>query len=171
MSSSSPSAGATVDLPDTYRERLWPGLLGWSFVPGFAVFALIALLPVDLTAALVAAGVTAAAAVVVAVRTSTVVGVHDGELHVGAAHIPVTLLGDGQTLGRDGVRAALGPGSDARAFVCVRGWIAGAVVLPVTDPQDPTPTWLVSSRRPAQLLAAVDGARGRAQAAHSEQIS
>lgn len=156
--------------PETYRERLWPGPLGWGFVVGFAGFAFVAVMPVDLTAALVVATVTAVVGVVVAVRSSPLIEVRDGRLRAGRAHIPVTDLGAARELDREGVRDAVGPGSDARAFACLRAWIPGAVEAPVTDPQDPTPTWLVSSRRPAALRATLDAAQGRSQAAHSEQI-
>lgn len=151
--------------PPRYAERLWPGALGWSFVPGFAVFVVIALLPVDVTAATVAGAATLLVGVAIAIATSTRIRVDD-ELHVGTAHIPVTALGDGQVLDRAGVRRALGPGSDARAFVRVRAWIPGAVVVDVTDPADPTPSWLVSSRRPQALLSALRAAQSQA---HSVQ--
>lgn len=141
--------------PSGYSERLWPGPLGWSFVGGFALFAGIAVLPVNAAAAAVAAAGSAVAGVVVAILTATTVAVRGGELRVGRAHIPVEMLGAGRVLDRADVRAAVGPGSDARAFVCLRAWLAGAVELPVTDPDDPTPTWLVSSRRPDALLTAV----------------
>lgn len=155
---------------DGHSERLWPGLLGWSFVAGFALFVLIALFPVGQVAAFVGGAVALVAGVVVAVGTSTVVAVRDGELRAGGAHIPVGLLGEGRVLDRAGVRAALGPGSDARTFVCVRAWLPGAVVVTVVDPADPTPAWIVSSRRPSALLTAVEDARREGQAAHSEQI-
>jgi hypothetical protein len=161
-----------VQDPARYSERLWPGPLGWSFVAGFALFAGIAVLPVNTVGAAVAAGVSALAGGLVVIVSTTTVAVRDGELWVGRAHIPVGLLGDGEVLDRAGVRAAVGPGSDARAFVCLRAWLRGAVVFPVSDPDDPTPTWLVSSRRPDALAAAVRSARpgpGQDQAAHSEQ--
>lgn len=169
-----------VQKPAGYSERLWPGPLGWSFVGGFALFAGIALLPVNAAAAAVAAGTSVVAGVVVAILTATTVAVRGGELRVGRAHIPVEMLGTGRVLDRADVRAAIGPGSDARAFVCLRAWLPGAVELPVTDPDDSTPTWLVSSRRPDALLDAVQVAQrgtgqastdqaGTGQAAHSEQ--
>lgn len=146
----------------THAERLWPGPLGWAIVLGFGVLGGITLLPVHPGLGLAGALVFLAGAAVAAYLVSTRVEVRDGELRAGPAHIPVDLLGAGTALDRDGVRSALGPGSDARAFVCVRSWVPGAVVLEVVDPQDPTPTWLVSSRRPRDLLAAVDAARTRA---------
>lgn len=143
----------------SHRERLWPGPLGWGFVVGFAVLVTISLHPVRADVAYVVGAVSLAAAAVVAVRTAALVEVADGHLRAGAARIPVDLLGTGRVLDREGVRAAMGPGSDARAFVLLRAWVGGAVQLEVVDPQDPTPSWLVSSRRPAALLEAVVSAQ------------
>lgn len=157
--------------PALHRERLWPGPLGWCFVVGFAVLVLIALLPVRPDVAAATAALSLVVGVVVAVRTSPVVEVAGGELRAGRAHIPATLLGAVAELDREGVRTHLGPGSDARTFVCLRSWVPGAVVVVVEDAQDPTPAWLVSTRRPAALRAAIESARRSGQAAHSEQIS
>ncbi len=161
-----PSPDAAVA---AYRERLWPGPLGWLCVLGLAAFGLLALTPVGLGAAAAGALVCGGAAGLAAVATAAPVVVRDGELHVGRAHIPVALLGDAEVLDRAGVRVALGPGSDARTFACVRPWISGALRLAVVDPVDPTPAWLVSSRRPESLLAAVRAAAAPGQAAHSVQ--
>src|SRR5665647_2936423 len=97
--------------------------------------------------------------VLVTTATSTVVEVRDDELRVGRAHIPVSDLGEGAALDASGVHVALGPGSDARVFVCVRAWIRSEVTLAVVDPRDPTPRWLVSTRRPDGLLEAVRAAQ------------
>ena len=153
-----------------HDERLWPGPLGWLLVVGFGVFAFIAVFPVSpLAAALTGVGAVVVGGAI-AVRTATRVVVVDGELRAGDAHIPVALLGPGEALDRASLRAALGPGSDARTFRCVRAWIPGAVLVEVVDPADPTPAWLVSTRRPAGLVAALSSGRAGAQAAHSEQI-
>jgi hypothetical protein len=53
------------------------------------------------------------------------------------------------------MRQARGIRLDARAYLCIRGWLpAGARVI-LDDPEDPTPYWLVSSRRPEALARAV----------------
>lgn len=165
MSSEHPAAP-----PAAHEERLWPGPLGWSFVVGFAVVMVIALVPVGVAAAVAGAGTAVVVGCAAAVLTAPTVAVRDGELRAGRAHIPVTDLGAGTVLDRATVRRALGPGSDARTFVCLRAWIPGAVHIEVSDPGDPTPAWLVSSRRPSALLAAVEAAQGTVQAAHSVQI-
>lgn len=138
-------------------------------VLGFSVALFVVVLPVQLLAAGVTGVVALVVGTAVAIATSPAVHVADGELRAGRAHIPVVDLGRGDTLDRDGLRQALGPGSDATAFVCLRAWIPTAVQLAVTDLQDPTPSWLVSTRHPEAMLAAIRGQR-EAQAAHSEQI-
>jgi hypothetical protein len=48
---------------------------------------------------------------------------------------------------------------DARAWLCIRGWIDPVVRVQVTDPSDPAPYWVVSTRNPDQLVAALQAAR------------
>jgi hypothetical protein len=119
----------------------------------------IALLPVGAGAGIAAAAAGLVVAGVVAVRSATRVRVQDGELRAGSAHIPLTLLREPQSLDADATRYALGPGLDARAHVCLRGWVRTAVRVEVDDPADPTPYWIVSTRRPDALVAAL-GAGG-----------
>ena len=60
------------------------------------------------------------------------------------------------------LRQELGPRLDARAYVCLRAWARTGVHVVLEDPQDPTPYWLVSTRRPqdlAQALRAAGAAR------------
>jgi hypothetical protein len=88
-----------------------------------------------------------------------VVEVDAGELRAGRAHIPVSLLGTGVELEPDARRAALGRDLDARAYVCLRAWIPAMVRWDVNDTADATPYWLVSTRRPRELRAAVTAAQ------------
>ena len=159
VSPSAHPAPAPSEQHHPFRERLLPGIGGIAAVVGFAFVTFVALSVVDLRAAWATAVAVGVAGLVGAWLTAPVVAVRDGELHAGRAHLPVSLLGPVEVLDREGVRAAMGPGYDPRAFVCLRAWIGGAVTAPVTDPADPTPTWLVSSRRPRALAAAIEAAR------------
>lgn len=150
-----------------YHERLWPGPLGWGVVLGAAATLGAATAPIDALVGPLVAVATLLLGAAAAVGTSARVEVREGELVAGRAHIPARFLGQGEVLDRRAVHEALGPGSDARDFVLVRSWLRGGVSVPLTDPADPTPRWLISSRHPARLLEAIDAAR---QAAHSEQI-
>ncbi|MFI2751922.1 DUF3093 domain-containing protein [Cellulomonas sp. P22] len=139
----------------TFTERLWPGPLGWfcTLAAGGVIGAVF--FPVSPLLAAVAGVATFVAALVFAVRTSPEVRVADGELWAGGAHIPLALLADAQPLDREQTRHAVGPGYDPRAYVVLRAWVGTAVRAEVRDPQDPTPCWIVSTRRPAELAAAI----------------
>lgn len=77
----------------------------------------------------------------------------DGELHVGAAHIPVHHLGPVQVIEPADKRRALGPDLDPAAFVQHSGWVKPLVRVELSDPQDPTPYWIFSVRRATELAA------------------
>lgn len=153
----------------SHTERLLPGPLGWTAVLGFAAVMGAAVYPAAPTAAVVVAVVTLVVGVGAVWVVSPRVTVADGELRAGRARIPLTLLGEPEVLDREQVHAAMGPGSDARVFALLRAWLPGAVLVPVEDPADPTPAWLISSRRAPRLAAALRAGQDP-QAAHSEQI-
>lgn len=144
-----------------YRERLSPSL--WTLVAAAvcAPMVALALSPVDTTLALVA-GVAVAALIIWALMAAAPrVEVSDGELRAGRAHIPVDLLGEPVAYSGEDARFARGRDADPRSWMLVRGGISGAVVVPVEDADDPTPAWVVSSRTPDRLAAAVRRAQVR----------
>jgi Protein of unknown function (DUF3093) len=83
------------------------------------------------------------------------VAVGHGELLVDDAHVPVRYVSGVTVLGPAEKRLLLGPAAHPYAFVVQRPWVPGAVQVHLDDPDDPTPYWVVSSRRPAALAAAV----------------
>jgi hypothetical protein len=59
-----------------------------------------------------------------------------------------------------------GPGADARAYLLLRPYLKRAVKVEITDPADPAPYWLLSTRHPDRLAGAIAGLRsvhGRAR--------
>jgi hypothetical protein len=85
--------------------------------------------------------------------------IDDGVLHVPGARAPLTALGAPEVLDREQLRLWRGPRAHRDAWVTVRPWQRGAVRLPVVDPEDDTPYWLVGSKRPKQLAQAVEERR------------
>jgi hypothetical protein len=53
-----------------------------------------------------------------------------------------------------------GPLAEPRAYVATKPWLSGSVRVQVEDPEDDTPYWLVGTRDPARLTAALQAARG-----------
>lgn len=85
--------------------------------------------------------------------------VEDGWLRAGRARIEVRLLGEVVALDQASAREVSGPQADVRAFLLLRPYLHQAVRIMIADPDDPTPYWLVSSRRPARLAAALNAMR------------
>jgi len=86
---------------------------------------------------------------------STSVRVQDGELWVGKAHLPLRYVGETQVVSTKDKRRVLGPHLYPAAFVVHRGWIGSVVRLRQTDPEDPTPYWVISTRHPDRLVEAL----------------
>ena len=156
MADSPPTSAAA-----TYAERLWFGATGWIAVVGFAVVLAVALYPFGTGLAVGAGLVALVAGLAVAAAWAAPVRVADGELWAGRAHLPLHLAGEVRPLDPAATRQELGPRLDARAYVCLRAWARTAVRVEVVDPADPTPYWLVSTRHPQALAAAVVAGRGR----------
>ncbi|NKW19037.1 DUF3093 family protein [Rhodococcus hoagii] len=79
----------------------------------------------------------------------------DAELRVGRAHLPLSVISRTATIPPSAKSAALGRQLDPAAFVTNRSWVKQTALIVLDDPEDPTPYWLVSTRRPAELLAAI----------------
>jgi len=83
------------------------------------------------------------------------IAVEDGELWVGEAHLPLDYVGEIQVVSVKDKRKVLGPHLDPAAYVLHRGWVGPVVRLRQTDPEDPTPYWVFSTRHPDRLVEAL----------------
>ena len=88
-------------------------------------------------------------------RVAVLAGAGGAELIAGRAHVPVALCGDPRILDPDELRRVLGPGADARSYVLVRPYSRTGVLVPLNDPADPTPSWVVATARPDALAGAL----------------
>ncbi|WP_370865774.1 DUF3093 domain-containing protein [Nocardioides agariphilus] len=84
-----------------------------------------------------------------------------GEFRAARAHIALEHLGPAEILDEAATRLALGPDADARAFLVARPYLKQSVRVPLTDPADPTPYWLVGTRHPEALAAALNSSGPR----------
>jgi Protein of unknown function (DUF3093) len=89
------------------------------------------------------------------------IAVADGMLHVDDAKIPVTFLTEINILDAESKREVMGALADPMAFVVQRPWVRGAVRVVVDDPDDPTPYWVISTRRPERLATAIVDAKNQ----------
>ena len=149
-----------------YCERLW--VPWWWWLPALALAALIALEVNQGVRALpnwvpFAVLLPVAGAVLLwfsKTELRVVSGAPDDpaaetELWVGDAHLPVSVISRSAEVPRSAKSAALGRQLDPAAYVVHRAWVGPMVLVVLDDPDDPTPYWLVSCRRPDRLLSAL----------------
>jgi len=95
-------------------------------------------------------------AVLVLVGLSRIrVRVTDDELQVGTARLALRHVGRVDVVAKRDKQIALGPQLDPAAFLMHRGWVGPVVRVEVTDPDDPTPYWVLSVRDPEAFLRAL----------------
>ncbi|MDQ6642409.1 MAG: DUF3093 domain-containing protein [Actinomycetota bacterium] len=97
---------------------------------------------------------------------SALVEVTAGQFRAGRARIPTRLLGTAEPLDKDATRRVLGVEADVRAYLLTRPYLKRSVRVPVRDPADPTPYWLVGTRHPHRLAAALTPSDQGGEARH-----
>lgn len=143
-----------------YRERLWPAV--WLFIASALLIpaSILVLAPISLVAGIVTAIVLYGACVAGLFLSAPVIEVADGALHAGRAHISIRLTGSTEAFTGQAAWKQRGPALDVRAWLLIRGWVDGVVKVPLlADAEDPAPYWLISSRRPKELAAAIEANR------------
>lgn len=152
--------------PVGYDERLHVPLRWWALLTMFLATVLLAFLVATPTwVAFAVTGTLTALVVVVLVSYGAArVSVHDQTFRAGRAQIPVTLLGAAVALDAEASRRMAGVDADARAYLLLRPYVKRSVRVPVEDPADPAPYWLVSTRHPDRLVAALEAAASVRQA-------
>jgi hypothetical protein len=142
---------------DTYRERLFAPLLWWLITAAMVASLGIAYaVATPGWVALTVTGLAAAVAVLVLVAYgSALVTVNVDGVRAGRALLPMGACGPVTILSEGEFRQLRGPGADARAYLLLRPYVATAVRIDVADAADPTPYWLVCTRHPDRLGAAI----------------
>lgn len=134
-----------------FRERLWP--TPWLFVAGllFIPAVLLMLAPISVPLAIPASAVVYLLFCAFLFATSPVLTVTPDSLQAGRATIARSFIGSAQPLSAEKTKKLLSFESDARAHLVIRSWIARSVQVEITDKNDPTPYWLLSTRKPEEL--------------------
>lgn len=145
-----------------YRERLWPS-------PGLLIALLLLLPAVYMVITPISRAMALPLAIIVyvvisgsLVLMSPTVQVSGGVLSAGSARIPASALGEIELLDDAALRRTIGPGADARAYLLVRGFIHRGLRIEVIDANDPTPYWVLTSRKPQRFAAALESAKAEA---------
>ncbi|MHA7263817.1 DUF3093 domain-containing protein [Arthrobacter sp. TMN-37] len=152
------SKAAEGSVQDTviYSERLWPSPWIWLLVVGAAGASIVTFAPIDVTVGFAAAGVVAVVLATLLILSTPRIVVTPSTLTVGRATIERRYLGAVSIHTGAEATDQRGPALNGLAYLCIRGWISPVVRIEITDPEDRTPYWLTSTRRPTQLAAALE---------------
>jgi len=165
-----------------YHERLWVPVSWW--LVGLAV---IVILGTELVAGFGGAAVAAIYAILVAGWAALLLSWGRPGVEIAAGE-PLAAVGEVSALDREQTRAIAGPRADPAAFTLIRPYLREAVYIEVTEPgaggvpqrrlrwrqwrpqvevtelTAGTPYWLVATRHPGKLAAAINSARPAARA-------
>lgn len=149
--------------PAAYDERLRVPLRWWALGTMFVASMLLAfLVALPLWLALAGTGVLVVLWVGMFMSYGSArISVRDGVLTAGRARIPVSYVGPVDVLDAASTRLLAGREADARAYLLIRPYLRRSVRVDITDPADPTPYWLLTTRHPDRLAAALSAARSR----------
>jgi len=149
-----------------YAERLTVPLRWW--VQGTMLVATLWLAVVVALPALAATAVTVVALGLLVLGFMSYgaarVAVEDGWFRAGRARIAMQHLGAVEALDAEATRRTAGVDADARAYLLLRPYLKRAVKVEITDPADPAPYWLVSSRHADALVRALGQESGDREA-------
>jgi DUF3093 family protein len=139
-----------------FRERLTVPIIWWVLAGLFSLSVLIAVgaylgpawgVGTSVAMLLVAAAIFGFA--------SIVISVDEREIQVGRAAIEHLYIATSRALNAEETRRRTGVEADARAHMVLRPYIKTTVEITLDDPEDPVPYWLVSTRHPQRLAAAL----------------
>lgn len=145
----------------SYRERLVPPPLVFLALVMVVPASVLVFLPINIPVGW-AVGVGLFVAFGLALWFgSPVLRVDEAGFHAGRAVLYPGELGTAAAFLAEEATAERGPRLDARAWTLFRGWVHPVLKIDLTDVTDPAPYWLVSTRHPSRLSAAIDEIRPR----------
>ena len=137
-----------------FKEVLRPPIWLLAFIYFLLLSLVIAIWAAFDTSAAVSALIAATIALIyaaVAMRSS--ISIDERELRIDRAHIDLKYIGGVDVLNTSQMRLLRTRDADPAAYLAIKFWISTGVKITVLDPRDPTPYWLVTSKRGDEIAA------------------
>jgi len=144
-----------------YRERLRPPVTWWvGAMATMFMFGAVAWTGFDLLVTVaIFAGLFGLAAALLLNWGRATIEVEGSILRAAGATLPLSAIGEVSALDEAQARDLRGPRADPRAYVLIRPYLRYAVYVQVTATDIEVPYWLLATRHPAELAAAIESAR------------
>ena len=137
-----------------FREHVTPPVWWWIVAAALSCMTVGAVYPVWKLGAFIIPPLVFGLIVLWLLTVSPKIGITTTEFFAGPAHISRSYIASAIALNREETFLECGANLDARAFLVIRPWSRSAVKVILNDPDDPTPYWLISSKR-AEAIAAI----------------
>jgi hypothetical protein len=149
-----------------YREHLTVPVSYWVLgLSTTATFAWLTWAGFNLTVGIVLfVALVIGPAVALAIWGRTTIEVTSGELRAGPRTLPLALAGPVQALDKDQTRKMRGPNADPAAYMWVRPYLPTSVYIEMAGEDPDPPYWLVGTRNPQALAAAINASRPHTRA-------
>ena len=136
----------------TYFEQISWGIWIWFFVAILCASIYLAIwAPLGTAAALVVTLISIIGFYYLSLKMQTTTFIQDDFLYVSQAKIDLKYLKNAKALTEAEFKKLIGADADPAAFLATNFWVKTAVKIEVNDKTDPTPYWLISSRRADEL--------------------
>jgi hypothetical protein len=134
-----------------YKERVLPNF--GTFAAVFALLPSIAIIsePFDIRIGLAVGVVVVITIWTLLILRAPTIELSQLELRVGRVGIFRNLIGEAEVISKDRILLERGPNLDPGAHKVFQGSVKTAIKIAILDPEDPTPYWLISTRKPDKL--------------------
>ena len=88
-------------------------------------------------------------------RSRLIILANQEQLIVGRANIESRFIESVEILDENAMKHERGPGFKPRAFLAIRFWVKGGIKVTLNDSRDPTPYWLISTNKAAEIKRAL----------------
>ena len=110
----------------------------------------------DNTVALITFITATIAIIYIAFAMRSTITLDGNELRIDRAHIETKYLGKVTILDSEAMRLLRTRDADPAAYLAIKFWTPTGIKIEVIDPRDPTPYWLITSKRGENIAALLD---------------
>ena len=143
-----------------FKEVLRPPIWVLGFIYFLFLSLVIAVWAAFDTKAAVASLISATIAIIyIAFAIRSTISFDGKELRIDQAHIDIKYLGDITILDSSAMRLLRTRDADPAAFLAIKFWVPTGLKIQVLDPRDPTPYWLITSKRGENLAALLQNSK------------
>ena len=140
-----------------FKEVLRPPIWLLAFIYFLLLSLVIAIWAAfDNNVALVAFITATIAIIYIAIAMRSTITLDGEELRIDRAHIDIKYLGSATVLDSPAMRLLRTRDADPAAYLAIKFWMPKGIKITVVDPRDPTPYWLITSKRGEEIAALLD---------------